>query len=122
MDESIKQTTIFVIGNDERLAYLLQRYTEQSGCAMISMPAAPAIEEVNIQRPTAIIFSSIDQLDDAHALVETLSSQETLILVCTSLADKARAQELGADTCLIHPLIYEEFRLAMSGSRASREH
>lgn len=108
------ETTLLVIGNDDRLIYLLQRFAEQSGCQMIQRTFAPWIDEMRRLKPVAIIFLSMELLQAAQSLVEDLSTRETLVLVCTSLGDEIRARESGADACLFHPLTYDDFRIALS--------
>lgn len=114
MNPNMQKSTILMIGSDDRLAYLLKRYTEQSNCLTLETPLALTTAEITRLRPAAVVFSSIEQLDAAQTLVESLVTQETSILVCASLSDEVRARELGADTCLIHPLTYEAFWSALS--------
>lgn len=101
------KSVLLVIGNDKRMAYLLRRYAEQSGCRTIFQEAVTA--NIGHLRPSVIIFSSPETLKSARSLVETLSKKEIPILVCASIADEVDARELGADACLLHPLKYENF-------------
>lgn len=101
------KSLLLVIGNDKRMAYLLRRYAEQSGCRMIFQESVPA--NIDHLQPSVIIFSSTEILKSARSLVETLSKKEIPILVCASIADEVDARELGADACLFHPLKYENF-------------
>jgi CheY-like chemotaxis protein len=101
------KSVLLVIGNDKRMAYLLKRYAEQSGCRMIFQESVPA--NIDHLQPAVIIFSSPEILKSARSLVETLSKKEIPILVCASIADEVDARELGADACLLHPLKYENF-------------
>ena len=91
----------------KRMAYLLGRYAEQSGCRIIFQESLPA--NIDHLHPSVIIFSSPEILKSEHSLVETLSKKEIPILVCASIADEVEARELGADGCLLHPLKYENF-------------
>ena len=111
---SSTQTIIFLIGNDDRLVYLLQRYMEQSKCTMITMASVPTHAEVDGPHPAAVIFSSVEQLQDAQPLVESLSAHKIPVLVCASQADEVLARELGADACLLYPLTYDLFQAALS--------
>jgi hypothetical protein len=103
---------LLVIGNDKRMAYLLRRYAEQSGCRMIFQESIPA--NIDHLQPSVIIFSSPEILKSARSLVETLLSKEIPILVCTSIADEVYSRELGADGCLLHPLKYENFKSVLA--------
>jgi DNA-binding response OmpR family regulator len=108
------QTTFLVIGSDPMLSYLLNRYAEQSGCQMLQRVTAPGVVEMRQLKPAAIIFSSLEYLHAAQALVEDLAVHEILVLVCVSVADEVRARELGADACLFHPLTYDNFCATLS--------
>jgi hypothetical protein len=96
------------------LSYLLNRYAEQSGCQMLQRATAPGVVEMRQLKPAAIIFSSLEHLHAAQALVEDLAVHEILVLVCVSVADEVRARELGADACLFHPLTYDNFCATLS--------
>lgn len=110
---SAAKSVLLVIGNDNRMAYLLRRYAEQSGCQMIFQEAATA--NIGHLQPSVIIFSSPETLKSARSLVETLSKKEIPILVCASIADEVDSRELGADACLLHPLKYENFISVLAG-------
>jgi hypothetical protein len=115
MDQSTAAAPIiFLVGKDELLLYLLQRYFEQSLCQLIPWLSIPTITEIKRITPSVIIFSTIEFLEDAQSLLDRISDQEIPILVCTSLACEAQARELGADACLIHPLTYEHFKLVLA--------
>ena len=101
------QSIVLVIGTDKRMAYLLKRYGEQSGCRMIVQESVPA--NIDHLQPSVIIFSSPEIFKSARSKLETLSKKEVPILVCASIAEEVDARELGADACLLHPLKYENF-------------
>ena len=107
-------STILVIGNDQMLTYLLNRYVEQSDRQMVLREIAPEPAEIRRLQPAALIFASIERLQASLNLIDALSSLEIPLLVCVSLTDEARAYELGADACLLHPLTYENFWAALS--------
>lgn len=106
---------IILVGNDERLVYLLQRYFEQSAFQLIPWLTIPSAAEIKRVNPTMLIFSTIELLEMAQSLLDHTSTHEIPVLVCTSLACEAHARELGADACLLHPLSYECFRITMAG-------
>ncbi|GIV73489.1 hypothetical protein [Caldilinea sp.] len=106
--------TVVLVGRDERLSYLLRRYIEQSGCHMAAFVEPPALEDVARLQPAALIFSSIEHLREAQRLVESLSCHDIPVLVCGSPADEVCARELGADACLLHPLVFDEFHAALA--------
>jgi CheY-like chemotaxis protein len=114
MSNSPRKPTILLIGNAPQLTYLLRRYAEQSDCQMVMRDFVPTIGDTDQYQPSAIIFASIDQLQMDQSFVEAVSTREIPVLVCAAVADEARARELGADGCLLHPLIYDQFCAALS--------
>jgi DNA-binding response OmpR family regulator len=110
---------ILMIGNDAALTYLLGRYAERSGHAMATLPDVPSAEEVCHLQPLALLFPSIERLDAAQPLIAGLGRYDIPVLVCSSVADEARARELGADYCLVHPLTYDGFLAALAATKAA---
>jgi CheY-like chemotaxis protein len=114
----MKHSEILMIGVDKALAYLIGRYAEQSGCSMVTMPTIPSAAEVCGLQPAAILFPSIEDLGAAQLLIADLASYDIPVLVCLSNHDQARARELGADYCLLHPLTYDSFLAALAATKA----
>ena len=108
-----------MVGYDPTLAYLIGRYAEQSGYNVASTQIIPRVAEVCALRPAAILFPSIESLEAAQSLIAGLVNCDIPVLVCSSIADEARARELGADYCLLHPLTYDSFFAALA-ARAHR--
>ncbi len=107
--------TIILVGKDERLAYLLQRFIEQSPCVLIPWLTIPSAIEIKQIHPSVIIFSTIELLEAAQPLMDHTSANEIPVMVCTSVAGEAHARELGADACLLHPLTYDHFIAVLAG-------
>jgi CheY-like chemotaxis protein len=107
------QFRILVIGADTALAYLIGRYAERSGCGIAMMQTIPSVAEVCSLQPAAILFLSFENLGAAQWLLADLGNCDIPVLVCSSVADEARARELGADYCLLHPLTYDSFLAAL---------
>src|SRR3954469_5222262 len=95
---------ILMIGDDPALTYLLVRYAEQGGYDIARAPKMPAPPETRAMQPVAILFQSLAALEASHPLMADLAADDLPVLVCSFVADEARARELGADRCLIHPL------------------
>jgi len=112
--------TILLVGNDATLRYLLGRFVEESKYALAVVPVIPSVEEITKLNPKAIIFLSTEHLEVAQTLMMELTSIETPIIVCSAVADEARARELGADRCLLHPITYERFQNALDVTSASK--
>jgi CheY-like chemotaxis protein len=110
---------ILLIGNDAALAYLIERYAERSGCEVHIHPIVPAPFTGPDVKPAALLFSSIENLEAAQSQGTHLSNAEIPVLVCSSINDQARARELGADHCLVHPLTYDSFLAALTAAHIS---
>lgn len=108
-----------MLGNDPALAYLIGRYAQQSGYAVTTLPGVVQEEAVCALEPAAILFTSIESLEAAQKLVSGLANCDIPVLVCSSVADEARARELGADHCLLHPLTYDGFDKVLAATRNS---
>ena len=114
------QPTILLVGNDVSLSYLLGRFAEQSGYQLIANTGGLAVGEIAAVKPAVIIFLSTELLAKDHALITELASLDTPIMVCSSVAEEARARELGADYCLFHPLTYNDFQTTLAHATASK--
>jgi CheY-like chemotaxis protein len=114
------QSTILLVSNDPALTYLLGRFAERSGYLTTLISESLSVQEIESVNPAVIIFISTELLTTNRALVEELSSLDMLIIVCSSVAEEARARELGADYCLLHPLTYDDFQTTMALARASK--
>ena len=115
--ESSPQSLILMFGNDTALAYLIERYAAESGFGVTTKQGILQADDVCTLKPAAILFTSVESLEAAQGLVAGLANCDIPVLVCSSLSDEARARELGADRCLLHPLTYEGFHegLAVTG-------
>jgi len=102
------------------LHYLFKRYAEQSGYKTLAYQTAAPILEMKTVKPIAIVFLSTELLEASQRFVAELTSHETPILVCSSDGDEARARELGADYCLLHPFTYDDFHAALLATGASK--
>ena len=115
------QPRILAFGNDSRLAYLLNRYVEDSNCDLVMQPAVPSLQELLHMQPSAVIFPSLEMLIAARDLVNELLPMDIFILACVSVLDEDLAREMGADVCLQHPLTYEKFWSTISTICSSPE-
>jgi hypothetical protein len=111
--------TLLLIGTDTRLAYLIERYLESSGLPL-TVTALPPPGEVCGQPPAAALFLSVENLEASPALIADLQNCDVPLLVFSSVADKARARDLGADYCLEHPLTYQQFLSALDTALSAR--
>jgi DNA-binding response OmpR family regulator len=106
--------TILLVGDDDALTYLIERYGEQSGfrVAVERSPVAPG--DRNGPDPAVVWLSSLDVLALYRPRETGLVSDDAPLVVCASVADDGRARELGADYSVMHPLTYPDFLAALS--------
>jgi hypothetical protein len=107
------QPLILMIGSDTSLNYLIGRYAEQNHFRILTQSPVPEINEVRKLSPKIILFGLVETLWSAQNLMADLIGEDIFILACTSVADEARARELGVDFCLTHPVTFEQFNLAL---------
>jgi CheY-like chemotaxis protein len=115
------QPIILAIGNDPALTYLIGRFAEKSGCKVKAVETSPLAEEVCALQPTMVLFLSVEILETMEALVGDLANFDIPLLACSSIADQARAHDLGVDDCLLHPLTYDNFLTALTAAKARGE-
>jgi len=111
-----ERSKILVIGNDPALAYLLGRYAEQSGYGIAMAQVVPSAAEACALQPAAILFQSVECLETSETLARDMADCDVPVWVCSSVADQARARELGADHCLLHPLTYDSVLAALAAT------
>ncbi len=109
------QKTVLLIGSDDRLTYLLQRYFDLVSCHVEVSPGGSVFMYFEQVIPSLVVFSTIEELINNLENAKRFSVSGIPIMVCTSVADQAQALELGADSCLLHPITIENFKLALKG-------
>jgi CheY-like chemotaxis protein len=115
LDMSLQtSSTILLIGKDTTLQYLLARFAEHSGYQWKVSADILSGSEIASIHPAVIIFLSTE------LLARELADLDAPILVCSSAVEEARAKELGADYCLLHPLSYNDFQTALANVTASK--
>lgn len=112
------QSKILMIGNDSALTYLIGRYAEQGGYGIATFQMAPSPIEARALHPVAILFQSVESMEVSSTLINEMTDCDVPMLVCSSVTDEARARELGADRCLLHPLTYERVLAALTVTNA----
>jgi len=108
---------IVVIGGNSSFNYLIQRYAERIGCSISVVLSSASVEAISQLKPVAIVFPSVENLGDCQLLVTGLTNCDIPIIVCSSIEDQNHARALGADYCLVHPLIYDQFSIVLEAIR-----
>lgn len=103
------QSPLIIIGGNSSFHYLIQRYAEKIGCSTLPLDASITIDKVCDLHPMGVIFVSLENLESSRTFVAGLANRDVPIIVCSSVADQARARECGADYCLLHPFVYDNF-------------
>ena len=114
------ESNLLMIGGDPSLAYLIERYSEQSGLQVMTLSDIPSAAAVHASNPSLLLFPNLETLEAAQGLISDLANSDISILVCSSVADEARARELGADHCLLHPLTYDGFLAVLTAIRTPK--
>ena len=104
-----KHPSIVVVGGDSSIQYLLQRYAERIGYTISFEKSPLSAEAVQRSEPEAVIFPSIEILEGSQVLAAELTNLDIPIIVCSTVFDQERTRELGADYCLLHPLVFDSF-------------
>jgi DNA-binding response OmpR family regulator len=114
------QPILLAIGNDAALSYLLGRFAERSGYQLMVNAENTSGREIAGIDPAVIVFLSMERFTSDHALLVELANLDMPILVCSAAIEEARARELGADYCLLHPLTYADFEAALTRAISSK--
>lgn len=100
-------STLVILGGSSSFNYLIQRYAERAGHSIAPLSSTTTIEVICSLNPLGVIFPSLENLE-AFQIAE-LTNRSMPIIVCSSVSDQARARECGADYCLVHPFLYDNF-------------
>jgi DNA-binding response OmpR family regulator len=113
---------ILLIGADEALIYLMDRYAQRSGYRVHVADAPLPDARLRELRPVVVWFPSLESLEAMGPREGGLLSDDAPLIVSSSVADEARARELGADYCALHPLTFRDFLAALSAVGAGGDH
>lgn len=118
--EPVTQPLLVLFGGNSSFQYLIQRYADRVGYLLTAAPTAASAESLCQLKPEAVLFPSITDLEAAQSLTVGLVNCDIPIIVCSSTADQARARTLGADYCLLHPLVYDNFSSVLGAIHAQK--
>ena len=105
---------IALVAGDASLTYLIERYTERSGLGIEVVADPPPANVLIGPAPVLVWFPSLESLARWRAASDQTTGNEHAVVVCTSVPDERRARDLGADYCVLLPLTYDDFRVAVS--------
>jgi len=115
-----KHSDIVVVGGDSSLQYLLERFAEQIGYTVSVENDPSSADAIRQSEPVAVIFPSVEILEGVQTLAVELTNCDIPIIVCSSVLDQAKTRELGADYCLLHPLVFDSFSSTLQTIVASQ--
>jgi DNA-binding response OmpR family regulator len=115
-----KRAGIVVVGGDSSLHYLLERYAGRIGYPVSVEKSPSSAETIRKSEPVAVIFPSVEILEGAQSLAVELTNYDIPIIVCSSVFDQAKTRELGADYCLLHPLVFDSFSSTLKAAVTSQ--
>lgn len=107
---------ILLVGSDSALEYLLKRYAQESACELRNLRELGPEPDWPSLRPAAVWFCSLDVLAAEQPLRAAIANATIPVVVCSAMADGARALELGADYFFVHPLTYDSFLSTLAGN------
>jgi len=116
-------STIIIFDGGSSFNYLIHRYAEQIGHSVTVVPLSASVETICNFKPIAVIFPFVDGLEESQSMVAQLANCDIPIIICSSITDENHTRELGADYCLLHPLVFDNFSaiLGMVISRGERQ-
>jgi DNA-binding response OmpR family regulator len=109
-----RRPTILLVGDDEALSYLIERYGERSGFRVQIERTPPNPVDIASAEPAVVWLASLDDLAAVRPRETGLIGDDAPVVVCSSVSDDGRARELGADYAVLHPLTYPDFLAALT--------
>ena len=107
-------TTMLLLEGDTEFTYLMQRYARSCGCEVCGVVTiAEAAHAVPHLRPALLLFDLLAfSLPSAESV---LTARRQLfgvcpIVVCAGREEEERAWALGADYCLLKPVLFADFQ------------
>ena len=116
-----KRSGIVIMAGDSSLQYLLERFAERGGYTVSIEKSPPSAKAIRRSEPIAVIFLSVEILEGGQALVAELTNFNIPIIVCSSVVDQTKTRELGADYCLLHPLVFDSFSSILQAITTSQK-
>ena len=111
--------SILVVGEDSHFCYLLQSYMRSSAYQILfASSGSSAFEIAQCEKLAAIVVDLDSPAQHGWNLLRTLKvcleTQSIPIITCTWLDQQERCAQEGADAYLRMPILYADFRRALS--------
>ena len=106
--------TILLIANHPQFMYLIKRYSERSGCRVITTSAVEVALALMLRdRPAMVLLHLMSWPHDGWPILRRLKENRAThnipITIISALADEARARDEGAAYWLWQPVMYADF-------------
>jgi hypothetical protein len=101
---------LLLVGGDDDLAYLLERYARRRGLELVVADQPTGIDgrgEPGRVRPAVIWFASVNALAGVTPIDG--GDRGAPLIVSAGAGEEEAAIHLGADYCAFHPLTYRDF-------------
>jgi len=115
---------VLLIDDEQSLAYLIHRYGQASNCQVMSVRFLDEARAIIKRTPPALVVlhvapQRLDSWEVVRALkADPATSRFPVVVVCAASIDAARVWEIGADYCLMKPVLYDDFRAVLVASGA----
>ena len=115
---------VLLIDDEQSLAYLIHRYGSACNCRVMSVQLLDEARAIIERTPPAlVVLHVVPQRLDSWEVVRALKADPAtsgfpVVMVCAASADAVRVWEIGADYCLIKPVMYDDFRAVLVASGA----
>lgn len=110
----MESLSVLIVGGDSFMHYLLKRYAEKIGLSTRVLKTPLDIETIRKLETVAVIFSSVESLEGERLLVAQFTNLDVPIIVCSSAFEQIKTIELGADYCLLPPVVLDNFSSILS--------
>ena len=126
MTETISNSApvLLLIDDEQSLAYLIHRYGSACNCRVMSVQFLGEARAIIEHTPPVLVMLHVTPLrHDSWEVVRALKADPVtsgfpLVVVCAASMDAARVWEIGADYCLMKPVLYDDFRAVLVASGA----
>ena len=112
-------SSILVIGNNAHFCYLMRRYIRKSMFQpLFSSLGEEALALAQREKPSAIVLEVDHRGTSSRRILHLLKglpdTRDIPVVLCAWQEDAHYGLQEGADTCLHMPILYEDFKAALS--------
>ena len=110
---------LMVVGEDISFRYLIQRYADKCACRVVFVDVSEDIPNLVLQQAPEVVmielgFPSAEGKAVLEALKTHPATQEIPVIICSWSQEAEWSLEDGATVYLQKPILYDDFRAALS--------